>query len=686
MNMDPKGNGKRIATWWVKWNELYWPNGDTLDSIKRRAEAMAEAGISTAMLFGAHFRWDYMPYFTILHDYIAAVSEELKACGLELWDHHSVNLIHRYSTKEEMRHVMLHSRPHLPFSPSREAAASWEYRGKRLNDWRMIDVKTGKPVYYPQYASEGFCYRNPDFVESYVDYAKGLVRDTGITGLSADDPVHYMRYNSCACPHCRAEFKSRTGIELPVMDDRRFWGNWDNPAWIEWLNMRFDASGDFFMKLNRALPKDLVLTTCGSNSAKPGAVNKGADARVFLRGCNYVNLEMVGNTPPYKNDDQTTNVSISERLTSASHHQAAAREKGTRCFGTGFGFTEDTANIVWAVNMMLGSDCWFSTLKARLGLPDHILDTLPDEWDIIGRAFNFEKNHPELFCGEQIAQLGVYFSYESRTNTFFGNSDKGYYLDYSKTLSTFFSAGISPHTVFDIPEDADRYPLLLIPSPVAMREEEKEKLKKYLASGGKALVYGPSALDGCNNVYDLPSAPHVDDPVSFFGSDPGGVKYKEPLWLKNTEFHTDVKEAEWVEISEGLFYNPLRISEGCLTDRLLSLAREFVRPIPAELIESDGYLVTFFEHNGAITIRMLAEDFDTDIDHELDEMRFHRSRVNYINRVAPINVTQTVRIRTDKLPKVYTPFNESHAVLSLKDGICTISLPEPTAFLIIHFE
>ena len=131
---------KRIVNWWMRWEDLNWPNHDGLDRIKERAEKLAEANVTTAMLFGAHFRWDFMPYFTLLHDYIATVTEELHKYGIEFYDRHSVNLIHRYDTREEMRHVMLHSGPHLPFSPSREAAASWEYKGSRLNDWRMIDA------------------------------------------------------------------------------------------------------------------------------------------------------------------------------------------------------------------------------------------------------------------------------------------------------------------------------------------------------------------------------------------------------------------------------------------------------------------------------------------------------------------------------------------------------------------
>ena len=228
-------NPERIINWWIDWNDLNWPSTDIKEKIKERAYKAAEANVSCAIIFGAHFRWDYLPYFTILHDHIAAVCEELHKYGIKLMDRHSINLIHRYDTVEEMRHVMLHSGPHLPFSPSREAAKSWQYKGKFLNDWRMTDVRNGKPLYYPQYASEGFCYRNPDFIEAYTEYAKNLISDTGIDGLAAEDAVHYMHYSSCGCIHCREALKKRTGTDLPPIDDSSFWGNWDNPSWKEWI-------------------------------------------------------------------------------------------------------------------------------------------------------------------------------------------------------------------------------------------------------------------------------------------------------------------------------------------------------------------------------------------------------------------------------------------------------------------
>ena len=684
---DPLLEPKRIVSWWLRFPDLNFPSPDGYDKIKARAEAIAESGATTAMLFGTHFRWDFLPYFTLLHDYLATVAEELHKRGVELYDHHSVNLVHRYDTREEMRHVMLHSGPHLPFSPSREAAKSWEYNGKRLNDWRMIDVKTREALYFPQYAAEGFCYRNPEFVEAYRDYVGTLIRDTGIDGLSADDPVHFMHYNSCACPYCRAELKRRTGEELPPIDDRSFWGNWENPTWRAWIDLRFDAAEDFFRAVAPILPEGFRLTTCGHNSAAPGANGNAADARTFLRGgANYTNLEMSGNTPPYKKDPITTNRSIAMNIINASHHRAAARENGGRCFSTGFGFTEETANIVWAVNKMMGADCWFSTLKDRLGLPARILDTLPDEWDVVGRAFRFEKEHPALFSGEAVGECAVYFSYETRKHTFFGNLDKGYYKDFSSALETLYLGGVNPHTVFSFPRSPEEYPLVLLPSAARMTDGELFALRAYLEKGGKVLVSGPSAIPTCESAWTLPSAPTIDDPKDFFSYIVGGVKHVSADWTKNETVPAPEGVAfGYREIESGLYYQSARISEEESRRMLVPFVRGFLRPYPVEVTESEGYLVSTFESEGAVTVHLLAKDFDTDIDHHLDEMRFHRSRVNYITRVEPIGVSRRVTVRAPHAPTVYLPFTEKAATVRETSCGYEVTLPEKTAYAILAF-
>lgn len=674
---------KRLAAWWLTWEDLNWPNVDNLDRIKARADKLAQANVTDAVIFGTHFRWDYLPFFPLLHDYLAEVAQQLHQRNVRLIDHHSVNLIHRYSTREEMRHVMLHSGPHLPFSPSWEAAATWEYNGSRLNDWRMLDVKTGKPLWYPQYASEGFCLRNPEFIEAYQKYVKQLLADTGIDGLMADDPIHYMHFNSCACPHCRAELKRRAGIELPAIEDQSFWGNWDNPAWKHWIDLRFDATGEFMKAVADVLPENFPLCSCGASSAGAHMPAAASDARKFLEGANYVNLEMSGNTPPYKHDPVTVNMSIGARIVNASHHQAAARDKEVRCYGTGYGFTEVSGNIIWAVNKMLDADCWFATLKARLGLPDHILKQLPDEGDIIGRAFTYEKEHPELFGGEQVGQLAVYFSYETRNHTCFGSHRKGYSNDYQATLEALFRAGISAHTVFEFPKDTTRYPLVLVPSPLSMTEEEREQMKGYLAAGGKVVITGPCALAECANSWNLPNRPQCA-PEAFFSTIRDGVWIKTADWTTE-EYGPCPDPMEWQQPMEGLYYNPGRIFEGTVEAEVVKLCSEYANKMPLQVLEADGYYVTMFRSGEEMILHFLAADYDVDIDHHLDEIRFHRSRVNFVNKVEPVGVTGQIRIASKAAPKVYLPFHEEEAGVELKDGVCTVSLPDKCSYAVVRF-
>ncbi len=675
---------RRMTNWWIHWEDLHWPNPDSMDFIKRKAEKYAEANISTAVIFGCHFRWDYMPFFTILHDYLATVAQELKQYDIELIDHHSVNLIHRYSSVEEMRRVMQHSGPHIPFSPSREAAANWEYKGKRLNDWRMIDVKNGEPLFFPQYAGEGFCHRNPEFREAYYDYAKNLIKDTGIVGIMADDAMYYRSFHACGCRYCREELKNRAGIDLPPIQDTNFWGNWDNPAWKHWVDLRFDSTAGFYKGLREAVPEGTILMACGASSASAGAVDIASNAQDFLQGNNYVNLEFAGNTPPYKNDPVTANIPVSERLVSASHHLACARDYNARCYGTGYGFTEPTANIIWALNRTLGADCHFSTLKRRLGLPNEILKTLPEEEDVIKTAFTFEKEHDGLFDGEQVGQVGIYFSNETQKHTFFGCVYDGYSKDYAGTLKTLFLAGISPNTIFEFPKDAQKYPLILVPSPLAMTVEEIEAARVYTRNGGKLVITGPSAFPGCAHNYQYASKPGVE-PEKFFNSIRDGVWTQPSQWklAKLPEFENEDK---WIEVEEGIFYHPFRTSSRALNDTILDYCRKYGKAMPVEVKDGGGYCITVFESDKGITLHFIATSYHTDIDHHLDEIRYHRSRVNYINVVEPLGVERTLKLSAKGIPQVYTPFNPEGAVVTQTEDGCTISLPEKCSYLLVRYQ
>ncbi len=676
---------ERFVSWWIKWEDLNWPNADNLDRIKARADLIAKNDATAAVIFGTHFRWDWMPFFEILHDYFATVADELHQRGLKLYDHHSVNLVHRYDTRDEMRNVILHSQPHLPFSPSREAAATWEYNGSKLNSWHMFDTVTRKPLYYPQYTAEGFCHRNPDFIEAYCAYVKKLIADTGIDGLMDDDTVHYMFFRSCACPVCRAALQERTGMDLPLADNTEFWGNWENPAWKEWIALRFESCAIFQRAVRSVLPPDFPTMSCGGPSTTASAVFKGNEALDFLQGCNLQNLELCGNLPPYKHDPVTWNSPILHHYVSASYNASAAARTGAHCVGVGYGFTEPTANLVWALNKCLGADCWFSTLKGRLGLPSNYLATLPNDFDPIGRAYHFEKSHPELFDSTPIQQAGIYFSHETRDHSSYGCLHKGLPQDFSQTQSLLAEAGIACGTAIEIPMDTRDYQVLLVPGAELINEREIQSLRKFTIAGGKVLMFGPCGFPGANSPWSVRQKIGDD----FWKITPESIdKYPQPLQWTYDEIPTpDLSKAQWSELEPGLFHHPGRLPNDALAKSLLQLVRQNLRPLPVQMEATNGYLTSFRKVSHGYVIHLLAKEYDTDIDHHLDEIRTHRSRVNIIVKAEPIDVSRIIRIHTTLSLDVFTPFQKEGASVSrFSKETLAISLPEKCPYAILHLH
>ena len=238
----------------------------------------------------------------------------------------------------------------------------------------------------------------------------------------------------------------------------------------------------------------------------------------------------------------------------------------------------------------------------------------------------------------------------------------------------------------NLPTDTKDYPAIILSSVALMTDDEKEMLDKYTSCGGVVIVCGPSALGCCNSKWVLPTKPHIEEPNDFFSTIANGVWHKSADWITKTSLEESSEPNQWTEVADRVYYNPHRISDGKISDTLLGIVSKFAKKMPIELVSADGYMVTVFESEDSYIMHFLASDYDTDIDHELDEMRFHRSRVNFVNKVTPKGVTDTLKIVSGNLPQVYIPFSKSMSEITLADGICTVSLPKDTAYVILRFE
>jgi hypothetical protein len=72
---------KRLINWWLTWEDLNWLSVDIQDKIKRRAEAAAEANVTTAVLFGALS--DGSGGNSVCVSVIARIAEQVKLAVME---------------------------------------------------------------------------------------------------------------------------------------------------------------------------------------------------------------------------------------------------------------------------------------------------------------------------------------------------------------------------------------------------------------------------------------------------------------------------------------------------------------------------------------------------------------------------------------------------------------------------
>ena len=665
----------RAISWWITWNDLMWPDEDVADKMRRRADLMLESGADVAIIFGAHFRWDFMPLWTALHDLLHFCADELHQRGLKLYDHHSSVLTHHFSTVEEMKTIRLEHRHHVPFAPSRDVAETWNYNGFMLEDWGQIDVRTRQKSTVPAYSAKQFCFNNPDFVSSYLKYVKRLVAETGIDGLMSDDAIHYSAFETCACPHCLKEFRESYGHELPPGDDMNFWGNWRNPAFRDWIQMRYSDVGKYLDAIRNVLPKDFPLMACCSNSISAVCNFVGMSYNDFAKGCNAAMLEMCGNTP---GEGGKLNTSLASQL----HQMAIARTHKMPCVGLGYCFTPPTAELVWAFDKFVGIGTWVSTNKGTLGLPDSALAPLADDPEIPGRAFNYEKKHPELFASASAAEIAVYASDPSLR--FNGESPLDYELDFSTTVNTLFQQGFAIDVTTVIPENAERYKVLFVPSMNCMSMDERTALRAYAANGGQVLLTGPAGF------YDQRGFESQNPFLKELGLD---VEFKE----EPREGHFPMRPPypfvpgecvgvtpQWRELMPGFRHHSQRGAKG-LPEGTADLLRSLTDH-DLETLEADGWLLrTFFDEKGRLLLHGLAAEYDT-VDNPLKAKQKYLYRW-VIDEVHPRSAVRTCRFNVCgkySQAELFLPLDDADGAVTLADGTMTVSLPEKAFYFIIR--
>lgn len=466
----------RAVSHWFNWSDLDYPSSEVESKIDKLALDASQSGVNLAMVFGFHFRWDFIYCFDTLHKLLKYTADAYHRYGIKVMDHHSAVLTHRPPNWAGRINTSIRNHHHVPLTPSPEIIPFLQYEGTLLNSWRQKRVDKDDAAFIACYQAEHFCVNNPDFRHAYLSYAKRLFAETGIDGLMCDDVIYYGHWSVCGCPHCRSKF----GTPLPPPDDAGFWGNYQNPLWRKWVDMRYHDAQDFLQLVRGVIGPDALLTTCCSSSTRKALDASGMDMALLNPPLSMTMLEMCGEIAGGK-------AGLTARMPDILLHKAISERRQIGCLGLGYAFYPDSAFLVWSLNQFFGADTWVSSLKGRLGISDRAAEALPMEPELVKEAYNFECRYPHLFNSESAAEIAVYYSNSSKV--FNGDCEDDYCTGYANLIEELFTRDISMAVVDEIPE-AERYKLLILADCGCLSAGQRQALTAYLEQGGQIIATG----------------------------------------------------------------------------------------------------------------------------------------------------------------------------------------------------
>lgn len=409
---------RRVASWWNTLEDLLWSQKVVRDKVKRRAEGFASAHIDMAMNFGFHVRFDYANYFGRLNEYFHFVKEELNQYDIKFIEHYSCNHVHQPRTKEDSDRLHRTQRHHVLLYHDPIAAEHAQYEGHFFRDLFEVDLIDGSRGYARQYQMEAFCHNNPGFLDMHRKYLERLIREVDFDGYEIDDMCDYVGLRACGCKFCTDRFKRDYGREIPPVSDLSFWGdmskpmllwgNYENPVFRDWINMKDDIIADHV-----AMVKEVVglkpLFTCVSSTGPYILNSVSLNLERIADKLDFYMLENVG--------INIHSVNWTEKDAEALQQKDIAHKRGyAPAIALSYTIYPDGGYLGWSLARFWGVANWASTMQYRVFEEDPA-DAMETE-DMIRPCNTWEVQHSDLnhYVGKDFPEVRLVYNYYCRIN------------------------------------------------------------------------------------------------------------------------------------------------------------------------------------------------------------------------------------------------------------------------------
>jgi hypothetical protein len=488
----------RAASWWCDLDDLLWSQKKIVDKIKYRAEAFANAKIDTAINFGFHIRFDFSNYFGQLHGYYSNVCEELHKYDIKFLDHYSCNHVERPRDKAEFEKLHKNQRHHILLFHDPVAAEIAQYEGHYFKDICQVNLKDGSRGYAKQYQLEAFCHNNPGFLDMHRKYLERLMKEVPFDGIQVDDMCDYAALVTCGCVHCRGRFKRDYGYDLPGLKDAGFWGdttdrneflwgNYENPAFRDWLRMRADSVAGHLQMVKSIIGNKPLMTCCSSS----GPISLNAISLNLERMSPSLDFFMLENCGINVNSVNWV------RMDSEAMHQKdmASRNGNAPPMALSYTIYNKGGYLGWSLSRFWGVANWSSTLNQRL---EEDPEDMMDVENIINAYNNWEIKNGNLNYrnGMDLVEVRLVNSRYCRENGWRGEDGLEQW-DKSAAWSTLLVEKNIGYRFVRCEELADPAALcrettpLILDSLGCVSATQYKAIKTYLSRGGTAWLALP---------------------------------------------------------------------------------------------------------------------------------------------------------------------------------------------------
>ncbi|WP_316812707.1 hypothetical protein [Pedobacter heparinus] len=520
---------QRAASWWVTIEDLQWSQKKIVDKIKRRAAAFAEAEIDLAINYGWHIRFDFSNYFGQVHGYMANVCDELHKYNIKFMDHYSCNHVERPRGAADYKALHRGQRHHVLLFHDPKAAQFAQYEGHFFNDICEVDIRDGSRGYSRQYQMETFCHNNPAFLDMHGRYLERLLKEVPIDGIEVDDMCDYSGLTTCGCKYCRERFKKDYGHEIPAFGEKSFWGdvkkpmlqwgNYENPAFRDWLRMKTDVIVDH-VKMVKKIVGDKPLMSCCSSTGPIVLNGISLDLEKMAPHLDFFMLENVGTN--IKSVDWT-------HMDAEALNQKDIADKRGKSPAMALSYTiyEKGGYFGWALSRFWGVGNWSSTHNQRL--EEDPADAMEME-DVIRPSNLWEVKHSGLKPqeGKDLVEVRVVNNKLCKDNGW-RDQDGQEHWTHARNWSKKLLENNVGYRFVRYEELADAAALKKEQTPLVLdgvgcvSDEQFKAIKTYLAAGGKAWMALPFGThDGKGFKRSVPLADELQN-----------AKYKNLIFIES---------------------------------------------------------------------------------------------------------------------------------------------------------